>query len=296
MKSAPARESEDIVLDTPRGRIAGIRWPSEGAPKVLCTHGWLDNAASFVPLAPWLDQLDVVAVDFAGHGRSEHHPAIAPYYFTDNLWDLDAALDGLGWQSCHLVGHSLGAAVASMYAVAAPERVRSLTLLDALGPISESPAKLAERLHKSLNSVRSGPRPRKPYDSLEAMVKARRANSDLPEDAARLICMRAAQQVGDHFEWTYDPALQWVSPIVISEEQALAYLGAITAPILSLTATPFAPFVSQKKFEARAKAMPHGKHEILSGHHHMHMDQSKAIAARVQPFILEQDASPGKTP
>lgn len=296
MKKPPVRESEEIVLDTKRGRIAGIRWPDDDAPKVLCTHGWLDNAASFVPLAAWLNQLDVVAIDFAGHGRSDHHPPMAPYYFTDYLWDLDAALEELGWPTCHLVGHSLGAGVASMYAAAAPDRVRSLTMLDALGPISESPVKLGGRLQKSLQSIRNGPRPAKTYDSVEEMVKARQAKSDLPDEPARLICTRSAQQVGNHFEWTYDPALQWVSPILVSEEQVLAYLGTITAPILSITATPLAPFVSQEKFEARKRALPHGHHELWPGHHHLHMDQAEAVAARVQSFILAKDPTFGKAP
>ena len=296
MPKATARAVEEIELDTERGRIAGIRWPLEGAPKVLCAHGWLDNAASFIPLGPWLTRLDVVAMDFPGHGRSFHRSPESPYYFTEYLWDIDAALDELGWPSCHLLGHSMGAAAASLFAAAAPERVRSLTLLDALGPISESPAKAGGRLRNSLESIRKGPRPRKPYDSLEDMVKARMANSDLPADAARLICERAARQEGDHFEWTYDPALQWVSPVLMTEEQALAYLATIEAPVLSLTATPFAPFVTQQKYEARARAIPHGRHELWPGHHHMHMDQSQKVAARVQSFILDVEMQRGKSP
>jgi len=295
MKKTAARAAEEIELDTERGRIAGIRWPLEGAPKVLCHHGWLDNAASFAPLGACLGQLDVVAMDFAGHGRSYHHLPEAPYYFTEYLWDIDAALDELGWHGCHLIGHSMGAAAASMYAAAAPERIRSLTLLDALGPVSEPPAKLGGRLRKSLQSIRNGPRPRKPYDSLDDMVKARRANSDLPEEAARLICERSAQQEGDHFEWTYDPSLQWVSPVLLTEEQALAYLATIEAPVLSITATPFAPFITQAKYEARTRAIPGGHHELWPGHHHLHMDQAPKVAARVQSFILEHEAKSGTT-
>ena len=68
-------QASEIRLDTTQGALAGLAWRREGAPRVLCLHGWLDNAASFVPLAPLLDRLDVVALDLPGHGHSEHrHP------------------------------------------------------------------------------------------------------------------------------------------------------------------------------------------------------------------------------
>ena len=41
-------------------------------PKVLALHGWLDNAASFIPLAGQLPHLDLVMLDLPGHGRSAH--------------------------------------------------------------------------------------------------------------------------------------------------------------------------------------------------------------------------------
>src|SRR5204862_6383008 len=70
-RAAPARgagmnEAREIGLKSARGTLAALRWtsPSEGAPvRVLALHGWLDNAASFAPLAPHLPGLDLVALD-----------------------------------------------------------------------------------------------------------------------------------------------------------------------------------------------------------------------------------------
>jgi pimeloyl-ACP methyl ester carboxylesterase len=271
---------------------------------VLCVHGWLDNAASFIPLAQHLrnmdpealdpealglEALDLVALDLPGHGRSDHRHPSAHYYFMDYLWDIDAALDALGWSSCHLVGHSLGAAILSLYAAVSPHRVRSLVMLDALGPMSEQAADSTARLRRSLDDFRSGARPKKAYESIEDMIKVRQANTRMAHEPARLICERSAEHHGTHYEWTNDPALYWVSPILMTEEQVLDYLGHITAPVLSLTATPYAPYVKEEKLKARCAVIAHGRHLLQEGGHHFHMDQPGEVASAVGSFILEQE-------
>jgi pimeloyl-ACP methyl ester carboxylesterase len=224
----------EIQLDTRQGRLAGLSWRLEGAPRVLCLHGWLDNAASFEPLAPLLDRLDLVAVDLPGHGHSEHRHATTRYHFIDYLFNLDAALDALGWKDCHLLGHSLGAAVSSVYAAGAPERVRSIVLLDAMGPVSVTAEGTARRLRRSLFKNRRGAGRTRQFDSIDEMITARRAASGIPEAAARLICERAARQSGSKFEWRSDPALNWISSLVMTDDQALDLVSHIEAPALTL--------------------------------------------------------------
>jgi pimeloyl-ACP methyl ester carboxylesterase len=303
---------EEIRLTTSLGTLAGLRWSpphgpahrSAGGIPVLCVHGWLDNAASFVPLSQHLHGMDIVALDLPGHGHSCHRHPSARYHFMDYLWDIDAALDALGWSSCHLVGHSLGAGILSLYAASCPQRVRSLVLLDALGPWSEPAQSSAARLRRSMDYFRSPARPRKAYISLADMIRARQANTGLADEAARLICERSAAQKGTQYEWTNDPALYWVSPILMTEDQALDYLAHITAPVLSLTATPYASYVTEEKLQARRAAIAHGRHLLREGGHHFHMDQPAEVASLVGSFILEQEHAkanaqerpPGTTP
>ena len=283
------RPHSDIRLDTPLGKRAGIHWPLEGAPRVLCLHGWFDNADSFSPLAPGLDQLELFVLDLPGHGYSAHRHQTARYHFIDYVWDVDAALDALGWDDCHLMGHSMGAAISTIYCAGAPERVRSAVLLDTLGPFSATPDSTTERLRKSLAKNRKTPRSPRPYPSINDMVAARQKNSEISESSARSLCERSARKVGDHYEWRSDPALNWVSSLVMTDEQAMDFLQNIDAPLLSFMAIPAPPWSSAEKNAACKKIMAHGRHIEIEGHHHFHMDNPDQIAGTIQSFIVDND-------
>ena len=129
----------ELAIDTPLGRIAGLHAGMPGAPRVLALHGWLDNAASFLPLAPFLDGIELVAIDMPGHGRSAHLPAGADYAFAGALANLLDVADTLGWDRFGLLGHSMGGAIASLLAAACPERVTRLLAIDAIGTLAETP-------------------------------------------------------------------------------------------------------------------------------------------------------------
>jgi pimeloyl-ACP methyl ester carboxylesterase len=279
----------EVQLDTRQGRLGGLAWHCEGAPRVLALHGWLDNAASFAPLAPLLQGLDLVALDLPGHGHSEHRHATTRYHFIDYPFNIDAALDALAWQDCHLLGHSLGASIAAVYAAAAPERVRSLTLLDGLGPIAADADRTAERLRRSLAKYRQGTGARRHFDSLGEMVAARCRVSDLTEAAARLICERSACQVGERLTWRSDPALNWVSALVMTEDQVLDLLRHVESHTLVVQATTESGWFTQQQLEARMRALQDARHLSVEGHHHFHMDEPGAIAEPIRAFILEND-------
>jgi pimeloyl-ACP methyl ester carboxylesterase len=298
METTNGLQSEEIRLETRQGCLAGLAWRQPGAPRVLALHGWLDNAASFVPLAPWLNRLDRVALDLPGHGHSDHRPAAARYHFIDYLFDLDSALDALNWPDCHLLGHSMGAGICATYAAGAPERVRSLVLLDSIGPLAGEPERTAERLRRSLAKSRKGAGEPRRYPSIADMVAARRKVSDLSEEAARLICERSARPADGPedgcFTWRSDPALNWVSALLMTEEQALDLLRHVAAPVLTIHVTPESPWFTRERIDSRLAAVAHGRHLTRQGHHHFHMDEPGEIAETIQSFIMENDRPPAE--
>jgi len=287
------RESKELRLDTRAGRVALLHWPAQhdGAATVLCLHGWLDNAASFLPLAQHLGGLDLYALDFPGHGHSDHRPAGARYAFTEYLFDVDAVLDALGWERASLLGHSMGGGVACIYAAAAPERVERIVVVDGLGPVSNDEANTARQLRKSLDWLRRSRRPLRRFDSVEDMAKARTDEGFLviSRDAARLICERAARRVadgdGDHFVWRTDPALRWNSPMMLSEAQILNCLARIEAPVLSFHAQPWTATHVRERIAKRQAALDHGHFRDVEGNHHFHMDEAECIAPEIQAFF-----------
>jgi pimeloyl-ACP methyl ester carboxylesterase len=113
--------------------VAGLRSPVSGGLRVLALHGWLDNAASFVPLAAQLPGLELVAIDLPGHGHSAHLPIGAVYTTPAAITHVLDVADALGWDRFTLIGHSMGAGIASPSAASAVRTARSLLPL-AVGP------------------------------------------------------------------------------------------------------------------------------------------------------------------
>lgn len=91
------------------------------------------------PQIPGLsDVADVIAVDLRGHGKSPVPQG--PYSVADMAEDVLAVLDSLGRDRVHLVGLSLGGAIAQWIAVHRPARALTLTLLCTSARFGESQA------------------------------------------------------------------------------------------------------------------------------------------------------------
>ena len=97
-----------------------------GEPLILL-HGNGEDSTYFEYQLPFLAQwFRVIAVDTRGHGRSPRGEA--PFTLGQFAQDLGAFMDELGLASAHLLGFSDGANVALLFALANPQRVRSLVL------------------------------------------------------------------------------------------------------------------------------------------------------------------------
>src|SRR5690606_6377716 len=173
--------AEPVSFELPWGRLRGLRWGSAEATPILALHGWLDNCHSFLPIAAEFlqsrsDAQALLAIDWAGHGHSDHRPAGAYYHFIDYVFDIHTLIRQEGWQHVPILAHSMGAFAANILAGISPEKIQSLYLIEAFGLLHSKPECAAEDLRKGFASRDAfKPKRRSVYPSFERAVAARTA-------------------------------------------------------------------------------------------------------------------------
>ncbi|WP_341503613.1 alpha/beta fold hydrolase [Gallaecimonas sp. GXIMD4217] len=274
----------EVELDLGHLKLAGLSWGREG-PLVVLLHGWLDNAASFAALAPFLDRGRFLALDWPGHGRSQHRANTGAYHFVDYVHDLDCVLDHLG-EPVHLVGHSLGALAAAAYAGTFAEKPLSLTLIEAMVPISAPAEEAPAILRKAIESRRATrDRARRPYPALDTMVRARAQAGGFGFELARPLVERAARAVPGGFEWRSDRRLRTFSPLRLTREQALALVAGIRCPTQAILGE--GGYLAQHPQRVAEDCAALGEHELhwLPGGHHLHLEHPEPVAKLIYKMI-----------
>lgn len=104
--------------------------------RIVFVHGMMAFAANWRKIANRLEnEFQCLIYDQRGHGRSfKPESGYTPEVFAD---DLNRITEELGWDSFHLVGHSMGGRNAIVFADRFPGKIRTLTIED-IGPDSDA--------------------------------------------------------------------------------------------------------------------------------------------------------------
>jgi pimeloyl-ACP methyl ester carboxylesterase len=278
---------QEILLNTARGSVTALQSGNLDGEKILCLHGWLDNAASFVPLMPSLEKYHIVALDMPGHGGSQHRMAGYDYVFVDWIHDVLDVLDSLNWQQAHLLGHSMGGAIATIVAASAPERVNKLLLIEALGPISGVAEEAGPRLRQAVKARRSLPNDKiaRVIPDLETAVSARLVASNMTRDAARLIVQRNLQEVDGGYIWRSDPRMMLPTHVRTDESFIRSWIRAIEADTLVIAADPAPIYFTSAQRNARIAELKNGHLSVIPGGHHLHMEKADEVGKVILDFL-----------
>ncbi len=96
---------------------------------LLLLHGMADHAGVWAEVGETLsDRYHIIAPDLRGHGESDKPKT--GYGFAEAIADISALMDAKGWTSAHILGHSWTGKMIAVWAKQAPERFRSLLLVD----------------------------------------------------------------------------------------------------------------------------------------------------------------------
>ncbi|TDP00030.1 alpha/beta fold hydrolase [Marinomonas balearica] len=271
-------------------RLAAKQWrsPNPNALRVLGLHGWMDNAATFDHLAPYLNEFNFTALDMAGHGLSDHRPDGAFYNLWDHALDVISVLQ-LSSESTWLVGHSMGGGVAMLVAALAPEKVRGLIILDSIGPATSDGKERVSTMQRAVQKMVKLNLNRSPmYPSIEDMAYAR-ANgfTQLSEASARILVKRGAIQKEGEWYWRHDSKLAFPSPYRMDEESVASFAHEVKCPTLALLANEGLYVDKKNLVDKRANEFSWIKMHWLDGNHHFHLETESvlSVAEHIGHFI-----------
>jgi pimeloyl-ACP methyl ester carboxylesterase len=262
----------DCSIQLPDGMTVAFRsWGSAAVSrKLLCLHGWLDNAASFDRICPILIatlSIHIVALDFCGHGLSSHRPKMQAYTHADRVILVRSFVQSLGWTNFVLMGHSMGANVAVLFAGAFPELVTSCILIDGLmyPRRNSAPNQIREYFNQRSHLLE---RQRRTYPSRSAAVaRYSQNNPNMPLASVEILVARGTDEIEQLPEdnmvisqgqttgsqdqeepalrkrstpgcaFRHDPRLSGTSLFSFSDADTAEFAQAICCPVLLLVAT-----------------------------------------------------------
>ncbi len=240
-----------------RARVDGleIEWEEAGSGEraFVLVHGFTGSRDDWAEVLPELARGGrTVAPDLRGHGGTANPGDAAGYTFERLVADVVGWLDALGLARVDLLGHSMGGMVAQRLALAHPERVASLVLMDtAPGPVEVLPAAVLEAASQVARNDGTGA-------LLPAMRGAAASDPRRPASSRRCEERMGAERYWERIErkmHAMDPeAFATLGALLTTHAPILERLGTLACPTLVMVGAEDTPFLEPSR--AMAAAIP----------------------------------------
>ena len=273
-----------------RGARQGEVREAPDAPLVFFLHGWMDASPTFQFVVDALrSDWRVIAPDWRGYGDSEW--LSRPYWFPDYYADLHEILARYSPdRPARLVGHSMGANIAAIYAGACPKRVAQLVMLDFLGlkPASNDAPTLIGKWLRHLARTPAG----SVYADSEAFAaRFMEMNPRLDATRARFLARHLCRRRDDGLvEMACDPWHRVPSPLPYHAEDNLACWRRIEAPVLlAIASHGYANLRfggNPAEFRRRVDCFRDVRvAQIADAGHNVQHDQPERVAQAIEAFL-----------
>jgi esterase len=218
---------------------------------------------------PLLDDARVLALDFRGHGLSDHADS---YGYADYEQDLLSVLDRLELDDVTVAGHSLGGYVA-LLAATRSERIGRVVAIDVKSDWTEEDAAFAERSREATQRVEPDREP----------LLGRLAKSIFPSrldaDELELLAERAIEPVDGGWRFRWDRRVLATEPV-----DPFAFLGRVPCSTLVIAGSE-SDVMPPDKARRFAEAIPGSTVEIVDGAgHHVELGAPELVAERILEF------------
>lgn len=225
---------------------------------IVCLHGITSSHTTWggLVLATKPLGVDPHCLTLLGHGPVGHRRRVDGYSLDAFVADAMAQINRLGLDRFQLVGHSLGAHLASMIAQRFPGRVSRLVLEELPVPARSGRDAGPVRHRWSGLAIKLG-----------ALTGYRRFD---PVMVSRVLDQLGAPRPG----WWAD-------------------LGRITMPVLMIGGGPDS-YLDQDRLRLVAAQLPHARLVEIGGGHRVHIVRGAQFLAQVVPFLMDEGT--GVTP
>jgi pimeloyl-ACP methyl ester carboxylesterase len=241
---------------------------------VVLLHGLTCHQGYWLRVVPLLDDLRVVALDFRGHGLSEHRDS---YGFADYERDLLSLLEALGLDSVPVAGHSLGGYVA-LAAATRDTRIRGVLALDVKSDWTADDAALAARARGG--SQRVSPDRRGVLDRLARSI----APVEVNDAELELLAERSIEPADGGWRFRWDRAVLDSEPV-----DPFPFLHDVRCPthVMAGSLSDVTPPESARRF---ADAIPGATLELVEGAgHHLELERPELVAERIRELAHAAD-------
>lgn len=279
--------SHEISISVGDSTLRGIEFGSPKGSPIVALHGWLDNAASFRPLvSAGLGAYRVIALDLLGHGLSDHRPPGAAYHFVDWVSLIIDVADSLELEQFTVMGHSMGAGIATLLAGAFPERVVRAVFIEGLGPLTSEPKDAPVNLKRHITEGKQiAAKILKPYPTKQLALEVLTQATGLSNASAGLLIERGMVEAeSGGYVWRSDPRMRQRSAARLTEAQVLAFIEQIKCPSMLVSANKGLRF-NQDIMDKRKSTLSGLEEFELVGNHHVHMESPEEVAALVLDFL-----------
>jgi pimeloyl-ACP methyl ester carboxylesterase len=263
-----------------RMRFHYLDWGNRHLPTIVFLHGGALNAHTWDLCCLALrDDYHCVALDQRGHGDTDWAPE-GDYSVSASLADTKGFVDHLGLDRFILVGMSLGAINSLAFAIAHPERLSHLVIIDA-GPEMRRPG--SSRIRDFVTEVQQAV-------TIDAIIeKALKFNPRRdPTILRRSLMHNLRQQPDGSWRWKYDTQrFQRLDQEAHRAERARLAdgLARIACPSLVVRGGESDVF-HEEDAERLAARLPNGRHvTVPRAGHTVQGDNPKDLVAELRRFL-----------